>query len=119
MKIRPIVLAILLAGLSLGTIGFISGCASNDQQSAVNSLFKLQNTVDTAYASYLGLVASGAIPTNNVSQITQNYQTFQSLFAAASALNAIVNNTPPPNVELSNTVSQLLLSIEAEKAKKQ
>lgn len=113
MKIRFAAL-VLLVGLSIGVIG----CATTDQQSAVNSLFKLQNTVDTAYASYLDLVASGAIPTNNVAQITQNYQTFQSLFAVASALNAIVNNTPPPNTQLSNSVSQLILAIEAEKAKK-
>lgn len=95
----------------------IMGCANNDQQVAVNSLFKLQDKVDTAYASYLGLVATGAVPTNNVAQISEQYRTFQSLFATASALSALSGNAPP-NVEMSNTVSQLLLSIEAEKAKK-
>lgn len=97
----------------------ISSCSTNDQQAAVNGLFRLQNSVDVAYASYLDMVAAGTIPTNNVAEISQHYRTFQSLFAIASAFTALSSNAPPPNVEMSNTVSQLLLAIEAEKAKKQ
>lgn len=107
---KSVLLAILIALTILG-------CATNDQQSAVNSLFKLQNTVDTAYASYLNEVASGAISTNSVAEISRHYRSFQSAFAIASALSALYGPVPP-NVELSNTVSQVLLAIDAEKVKK-
>lgn len=97
---------------------FVISCSTNDRQVAVNSLFRLKNRADVAYAGYLDMVAAGTISTNNVAEISQHYRTFQSLFAIASAFTALSSNAPP-NVEMSNTVSQLLLAIEAEKAKKQ
>lgn len=106
-------------GVILAIFVFVISCSTNDQQVAVNSLFRLKNRADVAYAGYLDMVAAGTIPTNNVAEISQHYRTFQSLFAIASAFTALSSNAPPPNVEMSNTVSQLLLAIEAEKAKKQ
>jgi hypothetical protein len=93
------------------------GCMSNNREEAIDTLFGFGQKTDAAYQLYLGLVASGAIPTNSVPEITQYYQLFQSNFTFVAASSALNSNVPSA-INLSNAQSQLLLAIEAQKPKK-
>lgn len=105
--------AALVTGLTVG----VTGCTTAQKERAVSALSQLGNAVDLSYTEYLGLVAAGAVPTNNAAQITQQYARFRALLSAAQHLSVVLTNVPP-QIELSNSVTELRLAVKAEKAKK-
>lgn len=118
-KTFSILLICVSVALPVGMIvSMIAGCSTTQQESALANLTKLGNVVGAGYQEYLGLVAAGVVPTNNVAQITKQYAEFQALLAAFQHLTVISTNPPPPNVDLANAAHQLKLAVKAEKAKK-
>lgn len=106
----------LIIGTMTGVPAIITGCSTSQQRTAVNSLFTVGNTVDSAYKAYLDGVVAGAIKTNDVPEISRQYVVFQRAFAVAVETSALSSNAPP-SVELSNAASQLLLAIQAARQK--
>lgn len=95
----------------------LSGCATQ-QDGLLSGLNKLGAAGDSLYQNYTLLVASGALPTNNLSSISEQYLLFRTALTAVQQLTATSTNTPPPQVQLSNSFNQLKLAIDAAKAKK-
>lgn len=104
----------ILLGLTMGRT--VTGCSTSAQRKTVMGLFATGQSVDTAYRSYLDLVVSGQVKTNDLPKVSQQYREFQAAFAAA-VLIAGMNTNAPPSPELMNAASQVTLAITAAKQK--
>lgn len=94
----------------------ITSCGTTGQRATVNTLFTTGQAVDAAFKSYLDLVVTHQLPTNDVPRIAKLYSEFQGAFNAAVTL-AAFNTNAPPTPELLNSSSQLILAIKAVKGK--
>lgn len=87
------------------------GCATPRQRS-LDGLHATSKSVSKAFMGYLRGVSTGQISTNEVRNISGQYREFQALFSEAAAAAVLSTNSPPP-VEMLNSGSQLLLTIQA------
>lgn len=91
----------------LALIAFIVGCASQSR-SLYNSLATVEVVTTGAYSSYLDLVVSGKLPTNNVPVVSMDYNNFKAVWSAAVVVARWdTNSTAPPAV---TTASSRVLS---------
>lgn len=109
------ILAIALLTLPVTTT--FTGCSTSAQRTTVNTLFSVGQTADSAYKSYLDLVVSGQLKTNDVPEISRRYQQFQQVFSAAITASALSSNSPPSPM-VSAAAAQLTQAITIAKQRK-
>ena len=91
-KILPMIALLLSLGLGLGAIGAIStGCTTNQQKIAYNTLYSVEKTTTAAYDSYIDTVIKGISTKDGVPRVSKAYNTFQASFLLA--LDAAQYNT--------------------------
>lgn len=104
---------ILALALAIPLTVVVTGCTTTQQRKTVNTLFTLGQTVDAAYKSYLDMVVTGKLPTNNVPSVSARYSEFQTAFNAAVTLSTMQTNAPPSPVvqaAAANVLSAVKLS---------
>lgn len=84
-------LKVSLLCLTLVSSLAFSGCNGNQQTVAIKTIGSLEVTVDNAYKSYVSLVVTGQLPTNDVPTAANVFNKFQA--SAVLATVAVKNNT--------------------------
>lgn len=117
--IKFISVLILTLGVILGPgiiISVTPGCSTSQQRKAYNSLYSIGQTVDSAYKSYLDLVVSGKVATNDVPKISGYYADFQRTYGLAVSV-AATTKSALPSPEVSSTANRILSAITQAKGK--
>jgi len=83
-----------------GALLLLCGCGTPSvQRQAVNTLYTVHKSVDTAYDTYLDLVVAKVAPVSGVRNVNKEYNNFQLVYNAAVTIVAGNTNAPaPPNV---------------------
>jgi len=100
----PAINASLVIAALLLSFGFVTGCATNQQRIAYNSLYSVEKVTVGSYDGYIDSVISGMSTTNGVPAVSKKFNQFQSSFVVA--LDAAQFNT--------NAIAPASLVIESE-----
>lgn len=90
MKMKNLLILCSLAAM------IVVGCNTTQQKYAYNSISITETSATSAYQSYIGLVAKGQVPTNNVPKISADFEHFQLATRIAIDLARGNSNTVAP-----------------------
>lgn len=118
--IKSSLLCLLLCCISISPVIIVPaiapGCTTSQQRTTYNSLYSIGQTVDSAYKSYLDLVVTGKVGTNDVPRISGYYADFQRAYGLAVSF-AAANKNAPPSPEVSSAANRIMSAITQAKGK--
>lgn len=109
-------IGIVAIPIALMTVPMLSGCTTNSQRVAYNSLYTLEKATTAAYDNFIDLVIAHKVPTNDVPKVSQSFNTFQASMQVALQA-ARYDWTAPPPPAVSEAAAQLRTNIDAAKLK--